>query len=68
MGVAEMRMLRWMYGHIRKDKIRSEDIRAKVGVAEIEGKIRENRLRWFGHMKRRPTDASPRRCDYETEV
>ncbi|CAN6688986.1 unnamed protein product [Malus baccata var. baccata] len=46
MGVAEMRMLRWMCGHTRKDKIRNEDIRGKVGVAEIEGKMRENRLRF----------------------
>ena len=43
MGVAEMRMLRWMCGHTRNDKIRNEDIRGKVGVAEIVGKLRENR-------------------------
>ncbi|KAM1519455.1 hypothetical protein ACFX1Z_022250 [Malus domestica] len=68
MGVAEIRMLRWMCGHTRKDKIRNEDIRGKVGVAEIEGKLRENQLRWFGHLQRRPTDAPVRRCDYGTEV
>ncbi|KAM1975200.1 hypothetical protein ACFX15_040005 [Malus domestica] len=68
MGVAEMRMRRWMCGHTRKDKIRNEDIRGKVGVAEIEGKLRENRLRWFGHVQRRPTDAPVRRCDYGTKV
>ncbi|KAM2196754.1 hypothetical protein ACFX1Q_000243 [Malus domestica] len=43
-GVVEMRMLRWMCGHTRKDKIRNEDIRSKVGVTEIEGKRIENRL------------------------
>ncbi|TQD78401.1 hypothetical protein C1H46_036036 [Malus baccata] len=45
MGVAEMRMLRGMCGHTRNDKIGNEDIRGKVGVAEIEGKMRENRFR-----------------------
>ncbi|CAN6566412.1 unnamed protein product [Malus baccata var. baccata] len=67
MGVAEMRMLRGMCGHTKKDKIGNEDIRGKVGVAEIKGKMRENRLRWFGHVQRRPTDALVRRCGYGTE-
>ncbi len=34
--VAEMRMLRWMSGHTRLDKVRSESIREKVGVMLIE--------------------------------
>ncbi|TQE13369.1 hypothetical protein C1H46_000936 [Malus baccata] len=57
-----------MCGHMRKDKIRNEDIQGKVGVAEIVGKLRENQLRWFGHVQRRPTDAPVRRYGYETEV
>ncbi|KAM2891684.1 hypothetical protein COP2_009948 [Malus domestica] len=68
MDVVEMRMLRGMCRHMRKDKIGNDDIRGKVGVAEIEGKMRENQFRWFGHVQRRPTDAPVRRCDYGTEV
>ncbi|KAL6516133.1 hypothetical protein OROGR_019438 [Orobanche gracilis] len=46
MNVAEMRMLRWMCGHTKKDRLRNEVIREKVRVASIEGKMMENRLRW----------------------
>ena len=57
MSVAEMRMLRWMCGHTRKDRIRNDDIRDKVGVAPIEEKVIQHRLRWFGHIQRRPPEA-----------
>jgi hypothetical protein len=39
MSVAEMRMLRWICGHTRKDRIRNDDIRDKLGVAPIQGKL-----------------------------
>ena len=42
--VAEMRMIRWMCGFIRLDKIRNEVIIEKVGVVPIEEKLRETRL------------------------
>jgi len=57
MSVAEMCILRWMCGNTRRDKVRNEDIHTKIGVASIEEKMRENRLQWFGHVRRRPTDA-----------
>jgi hypothetical protein len=34
-----------------------------VGVAPIVEKLVENRLRWFGHVERRPIDAVVRRVD-----
>nr|XP_009784068.1 PREDICTED: uncharacterized protein LOC104232539 [Nicotiana sylvestris] len=59
--VAEIRMLRRMCGHTKKDKIRYEYIIDKVGVAPVEDKLRESRLRWFGDVKRRDHDAPFRR-------
>jgi len=62
MIVAEMRILHWMCGNTI-DKVRNEDICTKIGVAPIEEKMRENRLRWFGHVRRKPTDAPVRRVE-----
>ncbi len=42
--VAEMRMLRWMCGVTRLDKIRNERIRGTTKVGEITKKIQERRL------------------------
>ncbi|KAF3638651.1 hypothetical protein FXO37_24270 [Capsicum annuum] len=61
--LAEMRMLRWMCGLTRGDRVRNETIREKVGVASVENKMREIRLRWFGHVMKRGTDAPVRRCE-----
>jgi hypothetical protein len=51
-------MLRWTCGHIRKDRIRNEVIRARLGVAAVEEALVQHRLRWFGHIQRRPPEAS----------
>ncbi|XP_070005520.1 uncharacterized protein [Nicotiana sylvestris] len=63
MKLAEMRVLRWMCGHTRMDKIRNDDIREKVHVAPNDDKMREARLRWFGHVQRRRPYAPVRRCE-----
>ena len=39
--VTEIRMLRWMYGKTRMDKVRNEDNCSLVRVAPIEAKMRE---------------------------
>jgi len=61
MSAAKMCMLRWMCGNTRRDKVRNENIRTKIGVASIKEKMRENRLRWSGHVQRTPTDAPVKR-------
>ena len=53
MEVAEMKMLRFAMGVTRKDKIRNEHIRSTVKVERLGMKIREGRLRWYGHVMRR---------------
>ena len=47
-----MRLLQWMSWHTLRDKIRNEDIRKGLGVANIEEKMKENHLRRFGNVHR----------------
>ena len=63
MMVAEMRMIRWMRGFTRIDRIRNGVIRGLAKIAPIKDKMRETRLRWFSHVKRRSVDASVSRCE-----
>ena len=38
-SVAEMRMLHWICGNTRRDRVQNEDIRDRLGVAPIEEKL-----------------------------
>ena len=53
MDVAETKMLRWEIGLTRREKIRNEVVRGKLGVREVSAKVKENHLRWYGHVRRR---------------
>ena len=68
MDVAEMKMLRWMVGVTRKDRIRNEYIRGTVKVVEVSRKIQESRMRWYGHLKRREGEDHVAREAMELEV
>ena len=59
--VNEMRMLRWMCGVTRKDKIRNEHIRGTTKVVQASRKITERRLKWYGHVMRTEEDHVVRR-------
>ena len=56
-----MRMIRWIRGHTQLNRIRNVVIRETVRVAPIGDKMREGRL--IGHIKRRNTNCSVRRCE-----
>jgi hypothetical protein len=43
-----------------QDRIKNDDIRDKLGVASIQEKLVQHRLRWFGHIQRRPHEAPVR--------
>ena len=53
MEVAETKMLRFAMGVTKKDKIRNEYIRSTVKVEWLGMKMREGRLRWYGHVVRK---------------
>ena len=64
--VTEMRMLRWMCGRTLLDRIPTGVFRKELRVAPISDNIREGRLRWFGHVKRRHRSAPVRRVESVT--
>ena len=51
--VTEIKMLKFAMGVTRKDKIRYEYIRSTVKVGWLGMKMREDRLRWYGHVMSR---------------
>ncbi|KAI5087616.1 hypothetical protein C0J45_22105, partial [Silurus meridionalis] len=59
--VAELKMLRCSLGVTTMDRIRNEFIRGTVHVGRFGDKVREVRLRWFGHVQRRNTGYISRR-------
>jgi hypothetical protein len=45
MSVAEMKMIIWMMGMTRENRIRKEYVKGIIGIAPIVDKMRQNRLR-----------------------
>ncbi|KAK3520147.1 hypothetical protein QTP70_016254 [Hemibagrus guttatus] len=59
--VAELKMLRFSLGVTRLDRIRNEYIRGTAHVGRLGDKVKEARLRWFGHVQRRDSEYIGRR-------
>ncbi|XP_074361010.1 uncharacterized protein LOC141701218 [Apium graveolens] len=61
--VAEMRMLKWIYGRTMLDRLSNGFFRNKLRVAPIAEKVREGQLCWFGHIRRRRIATLVRRVE-----
>ncbi|KAI5622211.1 hypothetical protein C0J50_18273 [Silurus asotus] len=59
--VAELKMLRFLLGVTRMDRIRNEFIRGTAHVGCFGDTVRKARLRWFGHVQRRDMNYIGRR-------
>ncbi len=53
-----------MSGHTRLDKVHNENIRENIGVVPIKDKLKEGRLRWFGHAKRKHTETPVKQVEH----
>jgi hypothetical protein len=47
LSVAEMHMLQWICENTRRDRVQNDDIHERSGVAPIEEKHMQHRLKWF---------------------
>ncbi|KAL1457176.1 hypothetical protein WDU94_001836 [Cyamophila willieti] len=56
---AEMRFLRSMIGKTRRDRIRNEIIRSRIGVDRLQDRIETSRLKWYGHVRRMNEERLP---------
>ena len=54
--VAEMRMLRWIRGKTRKDRVRNQIIQEDAKMCEMSTFLRQKRLNLHGHIRRREED------------
>ena len=52
----EMGMIRWAMGSSLKEHKTNEEVRQLAGVEEIEEKLSDVRLRWYGDVQRRGND------------
>ena len=73
MEVAELKMVRWVLGVTRKEKITNKYVRGTTKIAKLGDKLWNARLRWYGHVKRgeadyvgkRMMEMAPWRCQEE---
>ncbi|KFD62148.1 hypothetical protein M514_25633 [Trichuris suis] len=68
LSVMETTMLRRTIGISKLEHTPNETVRLSMGVAPIVDKVREKRLRWFGHVLRREDNHPAKRLLLHTEI
>ena len=58
LNVSEMRMLRWIRGKTRKDRVRNQIIQEDAKVCQMLTLLRQKRLHLYGHIRRREDNLS----------
>lgn len=58
---AEMRVLRMIVGKTRRDRVRNEWVRERIGVVPVINRMDSARLRWWGHVERMSEERVARR-------
>jgi len=65
---AEMRMVRWMCGIKLQDRVPSKGLRDRLGLDDIISVLRQNRLRWYGHVLQKEDNDWVKKCmEYKVE-
>ena len=52
----EKMMVRWMCGVTSRDRKSSEELGKRLGIVSVSSRVRQGRLRWFGHVERKDAD------------
>ncbi|KAF2898677.1 hypothetical protein ILUMI_07498 [Ignelater luminosus] len=56
-----MKYLRKVASKTRRDRVRNTTIRMRLGVRPLEEMIKDNQLRWYGHLNRMDESRYPKR-------
>jgi len=59
---AEIMMVRWMCGVTLRDRVTSDELLSLMKVNAVFEVVRQNRLRWFGHVYRKSDDNWVKKC------
>ena len=61
--VADMMMLRRIWGKTRNDHVRNQVLQEDSKVCQMSTLLGQNRLNWYGHIRRREEDNLTRKTD-----